>query len=105
MGVFSGYSSFFHENPSVVLTALGIAILLSVYYFLSGLLVSWKKPVEYQLTVIICFGMINNILVLVFSTEFFSPVEPAVAAMYVIPFFMQIIPLRLYKNWVLNKET
>ena len=105
MGVFSGYSSFFHDNPSVVLTALGIAMLLSAYYFLAGLLVSWKKPVEYQLTVIICFGMMNNVLVLVFSTEFFSPVEPAVAAMYIIPFFMLLLPLRLYRKWALSRES
>ena len=102
MGVFSGYSTFFHENPSVVLAALGIAMLLSVYYFCAGLLVSWRKPVEYQLTVVICFGMMNNVLVLVFSTEFFSPVEPAVAAMYIIPFFLQLLPLRLYKKWASN---
>ena len=41
-------------------------------------------------------GNLNNVLVIVFSSEFFGPVEPLVAAMYMIPFFVIVIPLRYY---------
>lgn len=42
-------------------------------------------------------GNINNVLVIVFSSEFFGPVEPLVAAIYMIPFFVIVIPLRYYR--------
>jgi BASS family bile acid:Na+ symporter len=41
-------------------------------------------------------GNMNNVLVLVFSSEFFTPIEPMVAAMYLVPFFGLVIPLRYY---------
>ena len=37
-------------------------------------------------------------LVIVFSSQFFGPVEPLVAAMYRIPFFVLVIPLRYYRH-------
>jgi BASS family bile acid:Na+ symporter len=43
-------------------------------------------------------GNINNVLVIVFASEFFGPVEPLVAAMYMIPFFVIVIPLRCYHH-------
>jgi len=37
-------------------------------------------------------GNMNNVLVIVFSSEFFGPIEPMVAAMYIIPFFGLVMP-------------
>jgi BASS family bile acid:Na+ symporter len=59
---------------------------------------SLKQPVDYQLSVILSFGIMNNVLVMVFSAEFFTPLEPTVAAVYTIPFYGLIIPLRLYQS-------
>jgi BASS family bile acid:Na+ symporter len=39
---------------------------------------------------------INNVLVIVFASRFFGPLEPTVAALYLIPYFAVIIPLRIY---------
>jgi bile acid:Na+ symporter, BASS family len=44
----------------------------------------------------------NNVLVIVFSAQFFTPIEPTVAAMYMIPFFALIVPLRAYQSWKLT---
>lgn len=44
----------------------------------------------------VMLGNMNNVLVIVFSSRFFGPVEPLVAAMYTIPFFAIVIPLRYY---------
>jgi BASS family bile acid:Na+ symporter len=57
-----------------------------------------KDPVENRLAGAVMLGNINNVLVIVFSSEFFGPVEPLVAAMYMIPFFVIVIPLRYYRN-------
>ena len=46
----------------------------------------------------IILANVNSVLVIVFSSEFFGPVEPLVAAMYTIPFFVIVIPLRYYRH-------
>ncbi len=97
MGVFSGYAAFFRTQTSIVLTAFGVALLLAVLCFAAGLALGWKKPVQEKLSLVIMFGIMNNILVIVFGAEFFSPIEPTVAAAYCIPFFSFILPLRILK--------
>lgn len=57
-----------------------------------------KGPLENQLAGAVMLGNINNVLVIVFSSRFFGPVEPLVAAMYMIPFFVLVIPLRYYRH-------
>jgi BASS family bile acid:Na+ symporter len=54
--------------------------------------------VENQLAGTIILGNMNYLLVIVFSSQFFGPVEPLAAAMYVIPFFGLVIPLRYHYN-------
>ena len=41
-------------------------------------------------------GNMNNVLVIVFASAFFGPIEPLVSAMYIIPFFGLVMPLRYY---------
>jgi hypothetical protein len=40
----------------------------------------------------------NNVLVIVFLSQFFGLEVPLVAAMYMIPFFVLVIPLRYYRH-------
>jgi len=99
LGVFSQYAAFLREEPSTVLISLGVSVILAVVYFVAGMLFSWGRPLPDHLSSIIAFGIMNNVLVLVLSSQFFSPIEATVAAMYTIPFFALIVPLRLYQNW------
>jgi bile acid:Na+ symporter, BASS family len=99
MGIFSKYSKFFHQEPMTILLATVVAFVLAFLYFAAGLLLSWKRSVEDQVAAIICLGIMNNVLVVVFSSQFFTPIEPTVAAIYMIPFFALIVPLRTYRNW------
>jgi len=99
LGVFSRYAAFLREEPSTVLICLGVSVILAVAYFVAGMLFSLGRPLPDHLSLIISFGFINSVLVLVLSSEFFSPIEATVAAMYTIPFFGLIVPLRLYQNW------
>jgi len=96
LGVFSKYSGYFRAEPMTVLVSFGVVLCLAVIYFSAGLAYSRGRPLEEQMSIVICFAVMNNILVLVFSSEFFGPVETAVAAVYSIPFFGILIPLRLY---------
>jgi BASS family bile acid:Na+ symporter len=99
LGVFSRYAVFLREEPSTVLICLGVSTILAVAYFVAGMLFSLGRPLPDHLSSIVSFGFINNVLVLVLSSEFFSPIEATMAAMYTIPFFGLIVPLRLYQNW------
>jgi bile acid:Na+ symporter, BASS family len=99
MGVFSKYSNFFYREPLTIILATVVACLLAILYFLAGVLLSWRRPTEDQVTAVICLGIMNNVLVIVFSAQFFTPIEPTVAAMYMIPFFTLIVPLRAYQSW------
>ncbi len=105
LGVFSRYAAFLREEPSTVLICLGVSVILAVAYFVAGMLFSLGRPLPDHLSLIISFGFINSVLVLVLSSEFFSPIEATVAAMYTIPFFGLIVPLRLYRNWAKRQGT
>jgi len=99
LGIFSKYSNFFYQEPMTIVLATVVAFVLAALYLLAGLLVSWGRPVEDQVGAVICLGTMNNVLVIVFSSQFFTPIEPTVAAMYMIPFFALIVPLRAYRSW------
>jgi BASS family bile acid:Na+ symporter len=96
LGIFSRYSDFMRQEPFTIVMATVVAIVLSVIFCLTGILFFLGRPVEDQLAGAVMLGNMNNVLVLVFSSQFFSPVEPIVAAMYLIPFFGLVIPLRYY---------
>lgn len=98
LGVFYRYASFFKKDPSVIILAAIVAFGLAAVYCVAGIFFFRKGPIENQLAGAVMLGNLNNVLVIVFSSEFFGPVEPMVAAMYMIPFFVIVIPLRYYRH-------
>lgn len=99
LGIFSRYSDFFYQQPLAIAVATLVACILGALYFLAGLLVAWRRPLADQLAAVIGLGIMNNVLVIVFSSQFFGPLEPTVAAMYMIPFFALLLPLRAYRSY------
>ena len=98
LGVFSQYSSFFYQNIGQVLIAVALAYLLSVIYYLTGFIVSPKQERMDKLAAGISLAIMNNVLVIVFSSRFFGPLSPTLAAMYMFPFFTMIVPIKLIQN-------
>jgi BASS family bile acid:Na+ symporter len=98
LAVFSKYSTFFHKNPAIILQATLGAFALGGIYLLAGLAGLFKSTVKNQLAAVITIGNVNNVLILVFAAEFFGPLEPTLAAIYMIPFFGLILPMRIYKG-------
>jgi bile acid:Na+ symporter, BASS family len=98
LGVFYRYASFFKKEPSVIIMATIVVFILAAIYCVVGILLFRKGLVENQLAGAVMLGNLNNVLVIVFSSEFFGPVEPLVAAMYMIPFFVIVLPLRYYHH-------
>ncbi len=98
LGVFYRYATFFKKDPSVIIMATVVTFVLGAIYFGVGILFFRKGPVANQLAGAVMLANLNNVLVIVFSSQFFGPVEPLVAAMYMIPFFVVVIPLRYYHH-------
>ena len=105
LGVLYRYASFFKKEPSVIVMATLVAFSLATIYCIVGILFFRKGPVENQLAGAVMLGNLNNVLVIVFSSEFFGPVEPLVAAMYMIPFFVIVVPLRYYHHRKTRRRT
>lgn len=105
LGVFSRYAEFFYQKPSTILVAILVAVILSAIYLVVGVFSLSIGTLENQLAGAISLGNINNVLIIVFASEFFGPLEPTVAAMYMFPFFGLILPMRIYRQWRLNRKT
>ena len=105
LAVFSKYAAFFRQNPATILEATSISIVLGAIYVIIGILAQYKSPLGNQLAAAITFGNINNVLVIVFASEFFGHLEPTLAATYMIPFFGLIFPLRIFQRIRTVKDT
>jgi bile acid:Na+ symporter, BASS family len=95
LGVFAKYSSFFIKRPVRVAETILVAFVLSVISHLVGFLLTWGMKREDRLAGAISFAYMNNVLIVVFSSQFFGPLAPALAALYMLPFFAMIVPARM----------
>jgi BASS family bile acid:Na+ symporter len=95
LGVFAKYSSFFIETPGKVAEIIFMAFVLSAIYHVVGFLVTWDRKREDRLAGAISFAYMNNVLMVAFSSQFFGPLAPALAALYMLPFFIMIVPARI----------
>ena len=102
LGVFSKFSGFFFSNPQMLWLSVGVAFLLAGIYLAAGIGVALRWPLPDQLAAAISLGIMNNILVIVFSAHFFTPLEPTTAAAYMIPYWMLVLPLRAWRGWRLK---
>jgi BASS family bile acid:Na+ symporter len=99
LGVFSKYADFFSRNVALLLTSLSAAFLVGAGCIAAGWLVAWRWRLEDRLAAVINLWIMNYILVIVFSAQFFSPLEPTVAALYTLPFYALVIPVRAWRSW------
>jgi len=98
LGVFGRYSSYFRQRPEKVPEIVLIAFALSVLYHIVGFLVTWGRGREDCLAGAISLAYMNNVLIIVFSAQFFGPLSPMLAAVYMLPFFIMIVPARVVGN-------
>ncbi len=98
LGVFSRYSDFFFQEPMAIFGASIVATVLGIIYSFLGVLFFLKKPMPDRIAGAVSMMNVNNVLVIVFASRFFGPLEPTVAAMYILPYFFLIIPLRIYQG-------
>ena len=104
LGVFSKYSDFFYQQPTVLVEAIAVTFASGFLFVGAGILVAWRWRLEDQLSAVISLWIMNYILVIVFSAQFFSPLEPTVAALYTFPFYAMVIPVRGWRSYRMRKH-
>ncbi len=102
LGVFSGFSMYFRQRPEVLVEASIIALSLGGLLFLLGIVALWWKSPEDRIASAISSLNMNNVLIIVFSSKFFGPLEATVASMYMLPFFLFIFPMRAYEKYYIK---
>ena len=95
LAIFSRYQGFFWERPLEILNTTLVAYLLALIFHGVGWMVFRRQPVEVRLAQTVSLAYVNNILVVVFSAQFFGPLATTLSVMYLLPFFTLIVPLRL----------
>jgi bile acid:Na+ symporter, BASS family len=105
LGVFSKFADFFRQNLMILMTSISAAFLMGAIFIAAGILVAWRWRLSDQLASVISLWIMNKILVIVFSAQFFSPIEPTVAALYTFPFYALVIPVRVWRNYRTPKGT
>lgn len=101
LGVFSQYSAYFFQHPGQILVAAGIAYVLSIVYYLTGFIMTPGRTRGERLAAGVSLAAMNNVLVIVFSSRFFGPLSPTLAAVYMFPFFTMIVPVKLLANYAM----
>jgi BASS family bile acid:Na+ symporter len=98
LGVYSRYPEYFRSNFDALALALGVVLLLAALYVGAGFLVSLKLAPADRLAAVLSLALINNMTVLVLSIRFFGAREFTVAAVYTVPFFGIVVPLRRFRT-------
>lgn len=98
MGVFSKYSDYFYSHPGAILAAAGMSVLIGAVLFGMGIFSLGRASAEDRLAAAISVANINSVLIVVFAARFFGPLETMVSAMYLIPFYGLIVPLRIFQR-------
>ncbi len=98
LAVFSKYSGFIFQNPLQLAVAVAVAYALSIIYYFTGFIMSADARLSERLASGVSMAIMNNVLVIVFASEFFGPLSPTLAAMYMFPFFTMIVPVKLIRN-------
>lgn len=98
LGVFSKHAEIFYSAPTLIVEACLVGIALSLIFAAAGILFFRGSGTQDRLAGAVMFAHINNVLMIVFSAQFFGPRETMTAAMYLVPFFGLVLPLRVYGN-------
>jgi bile acid:Na+ symporter, BASS family len=96
LGVFSKYSQFFMQHPADILFSLVLSYVLSFIYYVTGMFLCPARGLSERVAASISIAIMNNVLVIVFSSRFFGPLSPLLAAMYMFPFFTMFVPLKMF---------
>ncbi len=94
LGAFGNFAPFLKAHQSQIFLALGLSTALSLVLAGLGAAALWRRQPPVQAAAAASLGWINNILVLVLGNDLGDPYVSLLAALYLIPFHLLILPLR-----------
>lgn len=99
ISVFSQNAHFLHANPSVVIEALVVDLVIAAVAFALALILFRRYTLDTQIAAVVVLVSINNFLVVVLANRFFGFREIIVSALFSVPFFLVVIPCQLYRAY------
>ena len=94
LGIFSNYAGVLRQSPALILHALLASCLLCVVMTVAALPATRGMPRQVRLAFLISFGVINNILLMIVSNEFFTVNEALMGAAYLVPLYILLFYYR-----------
>lgn len=94
LGIFSNYAGVLRQSPTLILHALLASCLLCVVMTVAALPATRGMPRQVRLAFLISFGVINNILLMIVSNEFFTVNEALMGAAYLVPLYILLFYYR-----------
>lgn len=94
LGAFGNFAPFLKAHQNQIVLALGLSTALSVVLAGLGAAAFWGREPPVRAAAAASLGWINNILVLVIGNDLGDPYVSLLAALYLIPFHLLILPLR-----------
>lgn len=105
LGVFAPYAEFLRSQGHDVLVAVIISFLVGgASLLIVMLVVGLSRDRALSLAGGVGMIFINNVLIVVFAARFFGPECPLLAAAYMLPLFMSLLPLRALSQRCRGRE-
>ena len=101
--IFANISEFLLSNLSLILSSFFISLLIAITLLLLTLVMTYGESRDQRLAIIIACCGINNMLAVIFCTDFFTPLETITTATYIIPFNM-LVPVYRFLGWKLKHK-
>ena len=100
LGAFGLYAPFLRAHQHQVVVAVLVGSGLGALMATTGLILFWSSPPTERVAAAGALGWINNVLVIVLGSYFNDPLTSVVAALYLIPYYVLIIPLSHFtRTW------
>jgi BASS family bile acid:Na+ symporter len=99
MGVFAPYADFLINQQDRLLELTLLALVMGPIFGGAPILMAKIFPERLDgLSGAVGFTYINNVLTVVFSSQFFGPDSTLLAALYMLPLYLMLMPLRWYSQ-------
>lgn len=105
LGVFARYAGFLRGHPEQVLIVVLVCCLVTLLAAGSGFIVGRCSGGRLNgLDGAVMMTYVNNVLVVVFAARFFGPTEPLMAAAYMVPLNLMVVPIRHLAQYLDNRS-
>jgi predicted Na+-dependent transporter len=94
LGAFGNFAPFLKAHQNEIYLALGLSTALAMILAAIGAILFWFRQPPLRAAAAASLGWINNILVLVLGNDLKDPFVSLLAALYLVPFHLLILPLR-----------